>query len=298
MNIKSVLKLVEVKTLAAGLFPVLLGSVYSFYEYEKINYFYLIALVIAMALIQASTNMFNDFMDFHRGEDKEKSIDEKVLVSGELKASQIPFLIALCMGFALIIGLIIASQTSWKILLVAVIGAGVAGLYSSGPKPISYTPFGEIIAGITMGMGITSTVVFIQSEQFQWQNIWMAVPTTIYISYILLTNNLCDREKDMISGRHTFPGIIGFKRAKNIWLLCCGVLAATTTALVIAHIYPIWTLLTLIILWNYKFLFNIKQYEQEEFQKQKMMGVIGKIGAQFHILLISGFLIAIIIKTF
>ena len=65
---------------------------------------------------------------------------------------------------AFIIGVFIASQTSYYILLVAILGGIILILYAFGPLPISYTPIGEIVSGVTMGIGIT-TVIYIQSDK-------------------------------------------------------------------------------------------------------------------------------------
>lgn len=294
MTIKAVLKLEDVKTLAAGFFPVLYGSVYSLSTYRKFNSGYMIALTVAIALIQASTNMFNDYMDYRRGTDGNDKAEEKVLVSGELSPKQILALIFVFLSVALVIGVAIARETSWIILLIGLAGAAVAFTYSSGPKPISYTPFGEAAAGITMGFGITSTVVFIQAGYFYWQGILMALPSVIYIAYIMFTNNLCDLEKDKAAGRRTLPGLLGFQTAKRIWLLCCPLLISLTVLFIFIGAFPLWNLITLLLLVNYRSLADIRRLEQAQFHKGRMMGFIGKIGAQYHLLMIFGLILAYI----
>ncbi len=62
-----------------------------------------------------------------------------------------------------------------------------------------------------MGIGITTTVIYIQSGIFNINTILVAVPTVLFISTILLTNNLSDMEEDRESGRKTLPIMIGKK---------------------------------------------------------------------------------------
>ena len=93
MSFKSIIKLMDIKTLVAGLVPVILGSIYSEYAFGTLNVFYLILLVIAMILIQSATNMINDYFDFKRGADSNKSGDEKALVSGETTPKQVLLII-------------------------------------------------------------------------------------------------------------------------------------------------------------------------------------------------------------
>lgn len=211
MGFKTIIKLMDIKTLVAGLVPVILGSVYSKYAFGKLNALYVILLAIAMILIQSATNMINDYFDYKRGADSNKSGDEKALVSGEITSKQVLFIIILYQFIAIMIGLFLASKTSYYILLVAVIGGLISILYAFGPLPISYTPFGEIISGVTMGIGITTTVIYIQSGIFNINTILVAVPTALFISTILLTNNLSDIEDDSEAGRKTLPIMIGKK---------------------------------------------------------------------------------------
>jgi len=288
MNVKSVVKLIEVRTLVAGFFPVLLGSIYSLYTYHRINLIFLISLILAMGLVQSATNMLNDFMDFYRGTDDSDKKEEKVFVSGEVKPNQILVLLILFPLIALLIGIWIASQTSYYILLVATVGAFIAIFYSFGPCPISHTPFGEVASGITMGIGITATSGYIQSGRFGID----------FIAYIMFTNNLCDRDADLQANRHTLPGMIGFQAAKWIWIFACMILCFITLVLIWIGIFPVSTLLCMGILWNYKEIYPMKSFEQKDFSKKVMMKIIGKIGIQYHVLLILAFFTAWVFEVF
>lgn len=297
MKIKTIFKLIDIKTLGASFFSVLFGSIYSWYEFKRLNICFLIGLLLAMALIQTATNMFNDYMDYRKGTDGNEKVDEKVLISGDITPKQIINLIVIFLFIALVIGCIIAYFTSWIILLVGVAGALVAFLYSAGPRPISYTPMGELASGITMGIGITSTVVFVQTNQFYWKSIWMAIPTAIYIAFIMFSNNLCDRESDLLAGRHTLPGLIGFQISRKIWLFFPMLMVIITTLFIWGGIYPLWTILAVLILINYIYIYKRQLISQEDFRKDNIMVITGKIGAQYHLLMIIGLLIAILTNS-
>ncbi|WP_242941178.1 prenyltransferase [Sporobacter termitidis] len=270
----------------------MLGSVYSLYFFHRLSLCLMIILAIAMMLIQGSTNMLNDYFDYKRGADSLDKADEKALASGEVTPKQVLTLIAVFASAALVIGIIISNSAGWGVMLVAAVGAAVALLYSSGPKPISHTPFGEAAAGITMGLGITSTVAFIQSGAFSWHYIVMAVPEVIFIAYIMFTNNLCDLEKDQSAGRRTLPGMLGFQAAKSIWLLCCLLLVSITVILIIIGAYPAWDLLAIALLFNYRTMIKFRSYGQGQFDKGRMMGIIGRLGIQYHVLMVLGLVIA------
>lgn len=296
MSFKSLLKLMDIKTLVAGVIPVFLGTVYSFYAYEKINVLHFILLTLAMILIQSSTNMINDYYDYKRGADSSDKADEKALVSGEVNNIQVIAVILIYQVVAILIGIFIASQTSYNILLVALFGIIVSFLYAFGPMPISYTPFGEIISGITMGIGITCTVIFIHSGKYNISTILVCIPTVLYIGTILLSNNISDIYGDIIAGRKTLPILIGKDNAEKLWIFNVIMLIALTTLLYILEIYPITVLILVILLFPYKLLKAFLSYDKNVSTKGKTMGLIGKIGLRYHLAVIIGLLFSIIIK--
>ncbi len=296
MSIKAIIKLVDIKTLFASLLPVLLGSAYALQAYGTFHVFLMMMTLTAMILLQSATNLFNDYMDYKRGIDGAERTHEKVLVSGEFTTRQVLVIMIIFLVTSIFLGSMIAMNTSWGILIVAAIGLLAAILYSTGPIPISYTPFGEIISGIVMGIGITGTMVFIQTGQFQWNYILISLPTAIYIGYIMFTNNLCDIEKDKEAGRNTLPSLIGFTKSQKIWIGCSLILFLATLGLVLAGLYPDWVLFTFLTLGNYRWILPLRKLNQKEFIKEKMMGIMGRLGIQYHMLVVAGLLLSYLLS--
>ncbi|PXA61257.1 UbiA family prenyltransferase, partial [Staphylococcus pseudintermedius] len=82
-------------------------------------------------------------------------------------------------------------------------------LYTGGPFPISWMPFGELFSGVFMGMFIIVIAFFIQTGNIQSYVIWLSVPIVITIGLINMANNIRDRVKDKASGRKTLPILLG-----------------------------------------------------------------------------------------
>lgn len=294
MSFKSIIKLMDIKTLIAGTVPVILGSIYSLYAFKKFNVLYFTLLIFAMILIQSSTNMINDYFDFKRGADNGKSSNEKVLISGEITSHQVLFIVAIYEFTALGIGVFIADQTSYYILLVAAVGGAVSVLYAFGPLPISYTPIGEVVSGITMGIGITITVIYIQSNVVTLNTVLVAVPTALFIGTILLSNNLSDLTEDKKVGRETLPIVIGIKNTEKLWIINVVSLIILTYILVIIHIYPIIVLVSVTLLFPYKSVYNFLSYDKNICTKSRTMGIIAKVGLGYHIAVSIGLVISIL----
>jgi 1,4-dihydroxy-2-naphthoate octaprenyltransferase len=296
MNTKTILKLMDIRTLTAGILPVILGSVYAYDRYDRFNLVNFFLLLIAMILLQSATNMFNDYHDYKRGGDGADDADEKAIVSGDVTIRGILRLMTIYVLLDFGIGIYLSFQTSFVVLLVGVVGGIIAILYSVGPCPISYTPFGELVSGATMGFGITSTVVYIQCRQLTPQLFIMAIPTFIYIALIMLSNNTCDMEKDADIHRHTLPNLIGFTAAKLLWCGSFLMLPITTALLVLCGTFPLYTLLTAVMLLRLPLLAKIVKFDHAQFNKGAMMGLISKLGMQFHVLIILGIVIDIFLK--
>jgi len=248
-----------------------------------------------MILIQSATNMINDYSDFKRGADSKKSAEEKALVSEEITPKQVLFIIFLFQLVAFIIGIFIAGRTSYYIILVAIIGDIISISYASGPFPISYTPIGEIVAGVTMGIGIATTVIYIQSGVINLNTVLVAIPTALFIGTILLSNNLSDMVEDREVGRKTLPILLGVKNAERLWIFNVIMLLVLTFVLVLVHIYPIVVLVAVFIFSPYKSIFDFLSYDKNIYTKGRTMGLIGKVGLKYHLAVVIGLLIAILL---
>ena len=89
-------------------------------------------------------------------------------------------------------------------------------LYTGGPMPISWTPFGELFSGLFMGMIIILLAFFIQTGNINSFVVWISIPIVITIGLINMANNIRDRVKDQASGRKTLPILLG-KRFNYIY---------------------------------------------------------------------------------
>jgi len=285
---KALLKLMDVKTLVAGMIPVVLGSVYSLYRFELFSHWHMAILMIGMILMQSCANMINDLFDYARGADGEVKADEKALASGEISPNQVRRIIAAFLMIDIVIVLYYSITVHWAILIIAILGALIMYLYSAGSKPISYTSYGEVTSGLIMGLCVMATVVYIQSGVFDFEVIIVTLPTSIYIGTILLTNNISDHIEDVEAGRHTLPIRIGIERAENLWMFSCSSLWILTIAFAYLKYWPMESLIFVVALFPYASVFSFKRIEKKVCNKGIMMALIGKIGIRYHSALILG----------
>ena len=126
--------------------------------------------------------------------------------------------LALAVGFlaaAFLLGAYVIWIAGWIPLAIGAAGAVVVVLYSAGKTPISYLPIGELVSGFVMGGLIPLACYQALSGTFDLRALLWAVPTILGVGLIMFTNNTCDVEKDVESGRRTLSVLLGRERARR-----------------------------------------------------------------------------------
>lgn len=237
-------ELIRPHTLTAAFVPVLLGTVLALLD-GKINLLLLTAMMVASILIQAATNLFNEYYDFKRGLDTEASIG---IGGGIVRHGMAPKLIitlALSMyGISVLLGIYICASSSWWLAAVGLLCMSVGYLYTGGPLPISATPFGELLSGLFMGFLIILIAFFIQTGYVSNIAVLIAIPSGILVGLINLGNNLRDHDGDKANGRKTFPIVFGPQKAIRFLGTMFAFSYLWLVGLVVTGILTPWILLT------------------------------------------------------
>ncbi|WP_282173537.1 1,4-dihydroxy-2-naphthoate polyprenyltransferase [Cytobacillus firmus] len=203
-------------TLTAAFVPVLLGTALAM-ELTEINFSLFIAMLAASLLIQAATNMFNEYYDFKRGLDTEDSVGiGGAIVREGIKPKTVLNLAFGLYGISILLGFYICMNTSWWIAAIGLASMAVGYLYTGGPLPIAYTPFGELFAGFFMGMLIILISFYIQAGTVTATSVLVSFPILILVGAILLANNIRDLDGDKEFGRKTLAILLGKKGAINL----------------------------------------------------------------------------------
>jgi len=236
-------ELIRPHTLTAAFVPVLLGTIIALLE-GNVNWLLFTAMMVASILIQAATNLFNEYYDFKRGLDTEDSIG---IGGGIVRHGMTPKLImtlALTMyAVSIGIGFYICAVSSWWLAAVGLICMLVGYLYTGGPLPISSTPFGELFSGLFMGCFIILIAFFIQTGYVSTLAILVSVPSGILVGLINMSNNLRDHDGDKANGRKTLPIVLGRKKAIIFMAIMFAVSYLWLIGLVLTGTVSAWILL-------------------------------------------------------
>ncbi len=233
-------------TLTASIVPTLVGTGLAlskgFFHADLFASF-----LIASILIQVATNMFNEYFDYKRGLDDEQMVGiAGTIVRDGVKPETVIRLAWGCVAVSILLGVYICASTSWWVAVTGVLCLGVAYFYSGGPKPLAYTPFGELAAAIAMGPVIVLLAFYIQAHSVTTQAAVTSIPIGLLIGSILLGNNIRDMEKDREGGRRTLVILLGRQRGRALFAVAFAVSYIVVLALIALQWLTAWALLVLL----------------------------------------------------
>ncbi len=192
-------------TLTAAAIPVLFGTALA-YRAGAFSAGPFLAMLLASLLIQAATNMFNEFYDERRGLDTAKSVGiAGSIVAGRMRPRDVLLGALFCYTLALFLGLYLVYVGGWPILLLGCLSALGGYVYSAGPRPVAYTPASEATVFVFMGLIIVVITYGVQADSYPLSAPLAAVPIGVLVAAILLANNIRDLESDRRGGRNTLP---------------------------------------------------------------------------------------------
>ncbi len=196
-------------SLTAAAVPVLFGGALALND-GAFAFGPFLAMFLASLLIQAATNMFNEFYDEQRGLDTAGSIGiAGSIVGGRIKARSVLVGALFCYTLALFFSIYLVYTGGWPVLVLGCLSALGGYAYSAGPRPIAYTPASEATVFVFMGLLIVVITYGVQANAYPLHVPLAAVPIGALVAAILLANNIRDLESDRRGGRNTLPIALG-----------------------------------------------------------------------------------------
>lgn len=257
MNIKGLLKYVEISTKITSIFSFALSLSFLFYIGQPINYLLTGIFFVGMFLLDLATTAINNYID--------SKTNDQQLPFGRGKALAIIYAL---LSLSAIAGITLVALTDIIVLIVGGICFAAGVLYTYGPIPISRQPWGEVFSGVFYGFFIPMLILYINmpedyffSLDFSLKTVTFSVQLMPFIMLILisvnpvlctanimLANNICDLEKDIKVKRYTLPYYLGEKALLLFKWLYYLTYFSTVLMILMGILHPICilTLLTII----------------------------------------------------
>ena len=264
MSINKFFQLVEIKTKLASLIPFSLGSVYAIYRYKSFNLNNFIIMFISLIAFDMATTAINNYIDNAKAKDNSANIN--LISKYGISKSKVLLIIFALLTIAAIAGIMLTLNTNIVVLLLGVVSFIVGILYTFGPIPISRMPLGEVFSGFFMGFIIIFLSVYIHIYDtniiiLTYQNnilsvginvleilsiFLVSIPSIVGIANIMLANNICDVEEDILNKRFTLPYYIGRPMALSLFKLLYYIGYVDLIVLVVLKMLPLASLIMLL----------------------------------------------------
>lgn len=296
--IQELIPLTRPRTLAAALGPTILGAAFSYYAFGALHgtglaIFHTILIFLAVVSAQIIANLWNELKDFKSGLDAGQKIGNAgSLTRGAVTPKLISTMIKVLMIVPIIIGLYLSATITWWYIPAGIICILISFLYSGGPKPISRTPFGEISSGIAMGFAIVLITGYAWTRELSLAFLIPALPATLLVGSIMLTNNIRDIRNDENHGRRTLPIVLGRDRAISLMSITYIFNFIWIGAWIYLKVLPIPALLALIAIIPAFKTINIFYTHVDEIQLDKAMGTTAGAAMLYQLLLSIGLIIS------
>lgn len=234
------------RSLTATYVPIALGGVLAY----DVGQFDLVVFVLALfgtLMLQISANLLNEYYDFVKGSDKQKTHGLGMIIArGLLPPRQVLAggLITLLLGIA--VGLYFVATAGLLVLWIGIGGVLAVVLYTAGPYPLAYIGLGEITVFIFMGPAIVIGTYYVQVGDVSTTALLTGLPIAFLVANIMHANNLRDLEADQAEGKHTLATILGRQFARNEYMVLTTGAYISTALLVIAGYAEFVTLIVFI----------------------------------------------------
>ena len=210
----------------AAILPVLLGTAAAYWERVEIHLsYFLLALVGAVAL-HGGTNVLNDYFDYRSGNDllyreqKNPPFDggSPFLIQGILRPEAVHRVGILLLGVGAAIGLLLAYQRGWPILILGLLGVFSSYFYVEPRLNLAGRGLGEFAVGLCFGPLSVCGAYFVQTRRFAVSPLVASLPLGLLIANVLFLNQFPDLEADRDVGKTHWVVRLGREKAFRVFL--------------------------------------------------------------------------------
>lgn len=205
------------RTLSLSMTPVAVGTALAWAIERRVHWLAVVVALISAIFIQIATNMHNDVIDSQLGGDEADRIGPpRVTASGLLSATLVHRGSATCFAVAALLGGYLVFVGGWPILLLGLLSILSGWAYTGGPRPIAYTPLGELFVIAFFGVGAVVGTYWLCALRLSATALEAGFAIGAFAAAVLLVNNHRDVEADQRIGRRTLPIVAG--RFVTTWI--------------------------------------------------------------------------------
>lgn len=217
-------------SLLVAISPVLVGAALGWQRSGHLDLAVALIVLAAAVLVQIVTNLQNDVGYTVRGAESHGTRIglPRATALGWLPVRSVRLAIVLVAVAATVLGLMLVTLRGWPVLAIGIASLVGALAYMGGPKPIAYTPFGELTVFVFFGLVAVIGTDWVLTDTVGAATIVASVAIGGLAAAALAVNNQRDVAHDAMVGRRTFPVAFGAAAGQQLYtLLLLGPFALT-----------------------------------------------------------------------
>ena len=201
--------------------PVLVGATLGYARTGAIDLLAALLVLGSALLVQVITNMQNDVGYTVRGGDSSGTRTglPRATANGWLSVRHVRAGIVLVALLATALGLGLVAYRGWPVLAIGVASLVAALAYMGGPRPIAYTPFGELTVFIFFGLVAVMGTDWVLTGTVGAVSLLAALAVGALAAAALAVNNHRDVAHDRLVGRQTFAVTFGDRASRGLYAL-------------------------------------------------------------------------------
>lgn len=200
----------------------------------------IVMVTIGGMLVQACANLVNDFYEgsfkYHRPGEKTYRF---------LKYDRTAFDLAvfgfsmLCLAATGLIGLVLMTLSAPSLVFIGL--AGMVGAYAYTGEPFVYKKrgLGAVLSFVLMGPLMVLGAYVAVSGEYSWMPVVLAMPASLMIPLLMMSNEIRDFERDGDLGIRTLTVMLGIRAGKGIYLGLLALAYGMTLILVMLGWLPV-----------------------------------------------------------
>jgi 1,4-dihydroxy-2-naphthoate octaprenyltransferase len=198
--------------LYAGLLPYLLGAAWAYgVEHSfKPGIFWLGLMGILLSVV--GVEAFNEYFDSRMGTDRVFNPSDEAPIS-----DAVLWLGIAAFAAAAAVGLWLAREGGWPILLYAFLGGLAAVFYVGPPVRWVYRGLGETMIALSYGPWMTLGSLHLQTGRFSWPALFASLVPGLLIAALAVVNEIPDYHQDRLVGKRNLVVRLGRKGGVRLY---------------------------------------------------------------------------------
>lgn len=207
------------KTLSVSVAPVVVGNALAYAGTGAWLAWPAIVALLAAMLIQIGTNLHNDVADFERGADTPDRLGPpRATAMGWLSPQTVRRAAWAAFAAAFALGIALVFRGGWPIVAIGLCSLCAGWAYTGGPRPIAYTPFGELFVLAFFGLAAVGGSYYLQTFTLSPAAVVASLMVGAFAAAVISVNNTRDLATDARAGKRTLAVHLGRRAMDGVYL--------------------------------------------------------------------------------